>query len=236
MPLILIVGQRGSGKTLLIVKLMKNVKRPIYSNFEIKHKYYRKLKIIDFLDMKPNCEILLDEGYTWVESRSSMKYQNLFASYIVFQLRKTNRNIYVTVQDISTIDIRYRKQWDYLIQCKRVTNSKIEEKEWDFKYKIYDKKKQSSKQLVLPYSKAKGLFDLYDTNEIVPVSSKSRIEYEILKTEPMEFFARSLEIYNKLKGNLNPGVTKEFVKFLLLRHGMDEIWSNIIYLLAKNKK
>ncbi len=49
------------------------------------------------------------------------KYTNLFLSYIVFQLRKTKRNIFVTVQEVSSIDIRYRRQWDYylefLIEC-----------------------------------------------------------------------------------------------------------------------
>ena len=93
MPLTLIIGYRGSGKSLLMVKLIKNKKRLCYSNFRLNLDNYHSLRLIDMLRLPDNINVLLDEGYTWLESRTSTKYINLFMSYIVFQLRKTNRNI-----------------------------------------------------------------------------------------------------------------------------------------------
>ena len=98
------------------------------------------------LDLPKGINVALDEGYTLLEARTSAKYINLFLSYMVFQLRKTERNIFVTCQEVSSIDIRYRRQWDYYVQCSRVFDD-IDSNLWDFKYKIFDKKKEKCSYL-----------------------------------------------------------------------------------------
>ncbi len=185
------------------------------------------------LDLPKGINVILDEGYTILESRTSSKYTNLFLSYIVFQLRKTQRNIFVTVQEISSIDIRYRRQWDYYIQCERIHDFELDSDLWDFKYIIYDKKKRSRSVWILSYKEAEKIFPLFDTYEIVPVSSKSRITYELLKTEPDQLLRKSLEIAKNVKKKLKY-ITIESVKFILMTLGYDQIWYNSVYIILKN--
>lgn len=185
------------------------------------------------LNLPENINLLLDEGYTWLESRTSAKYINLFMSYIVFQLRKTDRNIFVTAQEISSIDIRYRKQWDYCVKCKRLYDSNKPFNEWDFIYKIFDKRKNSCCNWRLKFDDAKKYFNLYNTNEIVPVSAKSRIEYELLKTEPSQLSMKALSIAKLVKPKLR-NITQESVKFALMVLGFDNVWANSVYLILKN--
>ena len=185
------------------------------------------------LELPKGINLVLDEGYTLLESRTSAKYINLFLSYIVFQLRKTKRNIFVTVQEISSVDIRYRMQWDYYVKCERVYDPNIVSELWDFKYKIYDKKKKGVCIWILPYNEAKKSFNLFDTNEIVPVSAKSRIEYELLKTEPEQLILKALNLAKIVKNKIK-NITKESVKFALMIQGFDAVWHNSVYIILKN--
>ena len=83
MPLTLIEGYRGSGKTLFAVIITRNSKRPIYSNFRIKHRNYNKLKLYNLLSLPRHIEVIMDEGYSLIDSRISMSYVNIFAGYLL---------------------------------------------------------------------------------------------------------------------------------------------------------
>ena len=71
---------------------MLSDKKINYSNYKLKEIDGRK--VYDFtpeLFFDPNleeCNVFIDEAYTFLESRSSMKDSNLFLSYMVFQSRK----------------------------------------------------------------------------------------------------------------------------------------------------
>jgi hypothetical protein len=226
-------GPVGSGKTLFVVKGLKNSSLECYSNIKLEIPNYHHLRLIDMLDLPKGINVFIDEGYTILESRTSSKYTNLFLSYIVFQLRKTKRNIFVTVQEVSSIDIRYRRQWDYYIQCERINDSQLDSDLWDFKFVIYDKKKHSRSNWILSYKEAMKVFPFFDTYEIVPVSAKSRITYELLKTEPDQLLMKSLELAKNVKKRLK-NVTVESVKFTLMTLGYDQIWYNSVYTILKN--
>lgn len=240
MPAIVLLGNRGSGKNIFVVNNLKDSERTIESNFGINLPNYKPLSFASLLHNKKPREVVLDEAYTYIESRTSMKYGNMLASYLLFQLRKLDVNIYIMVQDFSTVDIRFRNQWDYLIICSRKSSTIKRKEEWDFKYTIIKKVYKGisigfkKKSFIMNYDYAKkNLFHLYDTNEIVDPQDASRIEYEILKTQPKRFAEQSLKLAGLIKPKLK-NITMDSVKTACLIYGVDDIWAKNIYLLLKN--
>src|SRR4030043_860537 len=111
--LINLVGKVGSGKTLFMTADSVNSGRPIYANYEIRHKKYRALT--PELLMDPDLHgavICLDEAYAWLESRTSGKDINRYMSYILFQGRKKDIDFYMSEQLLSSVDLRYRDMID----------------------------------------------------------------------------------------------------------------------------
>lgn len=189
------------------------------------------------MELPKSIELILDEAYVWLESRTSMKYINIFLTYIVFQLRKTDTNIFITAQDLSTVDIRFRNQYDYIIECER--------QEEDFTYHIKKKKMFidpsgmidyeliSLGKYLVEYDEMKNYFEMYDTNEIIKIPAKSRMEFEILKTEPNLLLDKALEIIEIIKDNIS-NITQDSIMYTLLLNKIDISWYKIIYLLMKN--
>jgi len=232
-PLTIIQGCRGSGKSLLAVILLEDSDRNIFSNFEIKYPKFERLTQSMLIDIENDCEIVMDEAYVWLESRSSMKYTNIFSSHVAFQLRKTNRNIFAIIQQVDTIDKRYRKEWDFFVECERYPNDSVDDDCWDFMYTFYNQKHKTSCSFVVSYEDAKSYFELFDTNEIVKVPAHSRMEYEMLKSEPLEWAKRAnemIKIVQKSKYRFNKK-TKPSIEFSLIMNNFDAVWSKPIHIL-----
>lgn len=235
--LIVVEGYRGSGKNLFLTMVAKDeYEKPCHSSFEIKLPNYVPLKLIDLLTIPNNINLIIDEAYAWIESRTSMKYINIFASHINFQLRKTNRDIYISCQDFSTIDKRFRENYDYKVMCSRIKgNSDIIEK-YDFQYIIKQKRPKRKFGFILPYEKAKNYFKFFDTNEIIEIPAKSKIEFELLKTEPEQFLRKAIFIRNQIQkkySSLNKFTSKNEIKMMLLSLNLTDSWSDIIFILNK---
>ena len=67
---IAVIGNIGSGKTLLLVVIAKHSKRRIFSNFQLDLPLYNELEIIDLLNLENDIIVFIDEAYTWLESRT----------------------------------------------------------------------------------------------------------------------------------------------------------------------
>lgn len=248
-PLTIFIGDRGSGKNreivaILIQKLEEDPsfeKIPVFSNFFIDIPNYKFLSLAGIMYTPDDCIIVIDEAYGWIESRHSAKYTNVYISYIAFQLRKTNRQIFITAQLDSTIDLRFREFYDYKITCERIPSLEYIDNpdKWDFCYDKEDKRRGRFIKIV-PYDEASKIFKYYDTNEIVSFPAKSRMEYELYKTEPRKFFIKGLEIFqdiqslliNKEKNLISK--EKNFIKLALLSKNYDMIWADLMYLIANN--
>ncbi|MBA7496347.1 hypothetical protein ES702_06947 [subsurface metagenome] len=234
MPLTLVLGPRGSGKTYFIVELSKSVlNRLIYSNFRIDHINYRHLRLVDLLDLPEHIWLIMDEFYSIADARSSMSYVNVLCTYIAFQLRKTDTQIFITAQQLRSIDVRYRNEWDYVVICERVPNDNEDWRFWDFGFQIFDKRTGTSNKQIIYYKYAKKNFHLFDTNEIIQPRNKSRISYEFFKSEPKLLYRQGLIYINKIMSN-SKLKTKESVKLALVKNGIDMVWANICYLILKN--
>lgn len=163
MPLATILGNLGSGKTLFTVIIASDSKLPVVSNFKLNLPNVECLpfELNKFLKAEySDCIIILDEAYTYLESRISQSELNRIMSYILFQSRKKNVTIYLTAQLFSTIDKRYRELSEFLVIAYRKNLDFA-----DFVYYVYSKTKK--RKIVIPFTKAVDFFKYYDTNEVV---------------------------------------------------------------------
>lgn len=237
-PLTQLIGQRGTGKTFFIIRLLANIKKfydslPVYANFNIKCKNFHKLSLITLLDLPPNIFLAMDEAYSMIHSRLSMSYVNIFAGYIAFQLRKTSTQIFVTMQQLRTIDVIYREEWDYRVYCDRLPNQYTNWKLWDFLYEIHDRRRQSITKRVVFFEESLPYFSLYNTNEIIEPRNKSRIRYELLSSEPELLSKESLRIAGIIKPKIKK-LTKDETEWALKRSGFDKIWAKDVFIELKH--
>lgn len=229
--LILVIGARGSGKTLFTTFIACKSKREIYANYRIFLKNYKPLEIIDLLELPNDIDVIIDEGYTWLESRVSGSHLNRYLSYIVFQIRKRLIDVYVTAQMFSSIDVRFREQADIIVKCERVGD--------DFVYDILWVDTFQTRKFMLSYEDAKKYFDKYDTFEIIEPYTKDILERKILDNIPENRFKKIKKIAKALKGDLSKALnggelTHPKLKLLLLEKGFDLGEESLIYVYLKN--
>ena len=197
MPIIAINGGFGSGKTLFLTLLgyrehQKKVK--IYSNYKLEFEH--ELIDLDFVMALTrdnteitNCVMLIDEVYTWLESRGSGQDEvNKALSYFIMQSRKRKVLFIYTSQLGSMVDLRFRHLADYYIVCDCQTYLG---KPVVFEYTLI-KKGKIPKTVYLPVKKAERFWNLYDTSEIIDVSQKEN--YKSGKT-----ISDIQLVYNELK-------------------------------------
>lgn len=126
-----IIGKRGSGKTLTMVKAMSEYVKEgkiVYSNmssfgskgFTDKQKERIHLLSDDFFKNYRqynlrNCGVFLDEIYVYIDSRTSMSKRNKIMSYFFNQTRKTGVDLYYTTQFFRQVDVRLRMNTEYFI-------------------------------------------------------------------------------------------------------------------------
>lgn len=186
--LIGIIGNIGSGKSLLNRVLMEFSERDILANFNVSEvERYKRLELLDLLNLKDNVDIFIDEGYTWLESRTSLKKVNRFISYIILQSRKRQIDIYITVQLFGSIDLRFRENCDIIIVCQALKNKK--KQLLGFNYRILEKRYNGfylRNSLFLSYDTAKLFFNLYDTYEIIQPADYLNLQLDILKDNVSE--------------------------------------------------
>lgn len=228
--LCIIEGGLGSGKTLLMVILSQYSKLPIVSNFEIKMDY-EELDIHKFVKSGyDNCNIFLDEGYVYLDSRLSQKKRNRLMSYVLFQSRKKSVNIFITVQLRGSLDIRYRSLADYIISCQNKGNK--------FRYTIYRPNDPSyNASAIIPYEKALDYFKLYNTNEVIAdfdssfqfLSDQEKLEYakehadKFLKDWKHTYFSQHP------KATVLKAPTKSAIRIWIVENELEMEASKILY-------
>ena len=169
--LIGVLGGFGSGKTLLLAvfgyKLSFNPKYVVYSNFRIKNvEYLTPRKLLDINPKEKKAVILLDEVYSWLDSRVSISKINRILSWVVLQSRKRNMDIIYSAQLGSSVDLRLRDMTDIIIYCECLGNPV---KPKGFAYLIEWQKgfRNLRRRFFFSFKTASKFFDVYDTREIV---------------------------------------------------------------------
>lgn len=234
--LVIVIGNLGSGKTLIVLILSLCYNRDIWSNFEIKIPNYKELDIPDLFNLPNNIVVIMDEGYAWIESRVSSSALNEYVSSIIFHTRKTFTDIYLTTPMLSTIDKRFRHQANYIIECEHRSNFESD----DFKYTFNDIDNNSYSKYTLSYNNAKKYFKLYDTYEKVDSHRKKGLEFNILKHYPKRLKIRVKEIIEIVQKhiidtNQNGKITHDKLKGYLFDLEIDLNYEPYVYIRMKGK-
>jgi hypothetical protein len=238
-----IYGDLGSGKTILSVNYAvkvynANPENDLRANFKIDLPNFKYLEVENLLDIEkrenPNTitQVIGDELYTWLESRVSPSKLNRFVSYILFQSRKRNIDIYGTAQLKSTIDLRF-KDLEHITVYAFPRNPKSKD---DFNYGyiinsriVYYK---------LPYDKCKKLFDLYDSDEIVEPPDIEQLREEIVLSNPKKIKEKLNLVIKKIdkSGISLTKITHDSVKDLLIEIEESMVLEPYLYSRLKNKE
>ena len=189
--LIGITGPIGSGKTLFMTRCLYKVaiRRPdanIATNYNLVNIPFSFIDASDLFDIKnqlKNTNIGIDEFHIFLDSRSFMKPSNQQLTHFILQTRHLGVNLYFTTQDISQVDIRLRRQLDFLAYCTQTVYENY------FRVKMIDYRdvlNVRSNDFVYygaPY------YYLYDTTEIIDftkIENRPKREGAIFKEEEAE--------------------------------------------------
>jgi len=235
--LVLIIGENGSGKTFfMVIMALSVVDKNILANFKIKHPHFRFLEFDDFLNIKDNTDVFIDEAYTWLENRRSNKASNVYISEMKEQKRKTRSTWYVSEQRPNLLDKRFEQFSNVIVECK--TRYPIGNSKDDFIYKIsFDNLKYPIYKR-FPYEQAKQYFHYFDTEEKVPPENKQLLEYNIIKNNPDKLFSKVINLAKIIEKQQN-GKTKAFthpeLKWICLQNKIILQYEPYLYLYFHDK-
>jgi len=177
-----IIGNQGSGKTLLMCKLARTAHskhKKIYSNINFKFPF-EKIRYEDIIQCKYfDAAVFIDEAHLLLSNRRSMSKINIeITNSFISQVRKQNLELYLSSQRFLKIDIKVRDETDYLYECKKwvyqnnafipaITNYNMPKKTpIIINVKITELSTMESKEIPFlgnPY------FKFYDTKEIIQI-------------------------------------------------------------------
>lgn len=172
-----LIGKRGCGKTLTMVKeAVDYVKkgRTIYTNFYINKELFTKkqqtrIKLLsdeffqNYSDMKLyNCGVFLDEIYVYIDSRASMSKRNKIMSYFFNQTRKRDVDLYYTTQFLHQVDLRLRSNTEMFVFPKTISLKEKSEIWIVNKYVLIAGKRMFAEQFL-----GNKYFNYYKTDEII---------------------------------------------------------------------
>jgi len=163
MTLYSFLGDVGSGKTLLATILACYDERPILSNYEIKLPRWKRLQPELLNNVHEPTVVIVDEAYTWLESRRPGTPISLYMGYILFQSRKRGIDFIVTDQIDGVIDTRFRQMVNYTILCQVIP-------EIGFNYLIFKKSfygYSEPGEFTVPFEMAELFYPMYDSWELI---------------------------------------------------------------------
>lgn len=169
------VGQRGSGKTLLMSILAQKEYESgigLFSNYGLKNAEKMDKEFLkSFFDTKgeaftrgKDCLFCIDELPTFVDAYDFMKKSTRIFSLFILQTRKRGVKLFYTTQQISMAPIRVRKNTDYLIHP--TYDKGKDQLHFTIRKYLYPKSIVVGKYTI---TKASRFFTLYDSSEIIQV-------------------------------------------------------------------
>ncbi len=212
----------GSGKTLLATYFATKENRPVYANYNIDIPNFHELRPEMLSQMTEPALIILDEAYTWLESRKSMQNLSIYLSYILFQSRKRGLDFILTVQELGTIDVRFRNFTEYLIDAEKMNDGSFEYK---VKRGISDKRPF---KMILSAENAQEIYQYYDTMQMVnPIDdymiSDIAESPEVLNAKLDELAQIIMDMFDGKK------ITKAVVKDYCIREKIPAKYADLVY-------
>lgn len=187
------LGEQNSGKTLSMSYYGYEYYKKgfeVYANYNLsyEHKKLTKTVIEEYTKNTQQfnkCVFMIDELYLFLDSRNFSKGINKILSYFLLQTSKRSVHLFGTAQYFNTIEKRFRDNTNFQCYCMRMI------KEYDSYYEVKDRLrfvnadnlyiKQNfvtktmthgmipSYQMKSFYLRAKPIFDLFDTRELLGI-------------------------------------------------------------------
>lgn len=224
--LTVIYGGVGNGKTLLLTVIGYYAKKEVVANYQLRYpnKKIEEFSLTTFLktDYKNKC-LLLDEAYIYLESRLSMKQKNRLSSYVLFQSRKKDVNMYLTAQLINTIDIRYRKMIDYVIKCNGVVGNA-------YQYICCNNQTKIIKVKYIMVDAVKQFYKYFDTNQVISDEEMIKNAYKTAKENRMmvDKVVKDLIQYY-IKNKKKKRITMDMVNLYMFDNEINQRFAKTIY-------
>lgn len=229
-----IIGDIGSGKTLLMAYFSTESDREVYANFKIKIPNYHKLKTLGLVDLEKNIDVFLDEIHMKADSRTAMSILNRYAGYDALQQRKDSADFYISAQFFHMIDNRLRDLVNTLIKCSCIGDKDNPE---GFYYEFLDVESGIITEWYFPIENIKWIFDIYDTYEKIDPSRKQFYRLKALKEEDSPTYMKECEaIAEKIKPFMDKITKPETTNVLLERSYPSSIMEQVYYYLKKSNE
>lgn len=226
MVAIIIFGDVGTGKTLLSVIIALFDQRPILANFEIKDERWHNLEPQMLYDVHEPTLVIIDEAYSWLESRMSGNAVNRYLSYVLFQSRKRGIDFILTAQLLSSIDLRFKTMADIYILAELTRGG--------FVYTVMFPGKHGRKTLTLSVETASKYWDKYDTMQLVnPIDDELLFKVTPNKADALPEIDRAIQ--DMLEEAEACKWTKGTVSDYCLENLLPHSYADIIYNRLKRK-
>jgi hypothetical protein len=197
----------------------------------------------NYNEYKKGLVLYIDEAYDWFESRLSNRSSNLYLSYkINYQWRKRLLDVYLTFQDLSSIDKRFKMRFDIIIECAYREPFSKDPFEYHY-FKVKQKGNKFNRKFIYsvkyPYSYMEKYFDLYDTNQIIEPSNFALMEFNMIKDNP-KLLKRTLNRYYdillpQVNEKFNGSLTHDDLTLLLISNEILDKYEPKLYRMLKNK-
>lgn len=205
----LMCGNIGEGKTIFLVYLCwklhcwnlqvaEKYRVPIFTNFMLKYPEARSIGVSDLLQaggLKSGF-MVLQEAYTWMESRASSSLLNRYVSYFIFQSRKRNVDVFADAQLGSTIDLRLYELAHIIGLARKDMPNRV----FTYQFAIRSGLGIRLVKVKLPMLIASMFWDDYNTDEPAPPLGVEELQFQMDKYSPVKINVRVDDMVSKLLG------------------------------------
>lgn len=221
MPLIIISGYMGSGKTLFATDLALTSKVPVLANYKIESKNVHPLDISQLLHLPyEKCKVIIDEAYAYLESRVSMSKLNLYMSYILFQSRKRGIDIILTAQLENSIDNRFLSLAEIKVYAQQTREG----------FSYYITNDRIIKKMKITFKNAQNIWNKYDTSEIILPPNIEGLENQIANMDKKTLKENVDRLENEIRNEYGDvKFTHAIVNNFLLDKQYDDFFSSYLY-------
>lgn len=174
--IVVIIGWRGDGKTAFMTYLAgmsHDAGVPIYANYDLYFPGFVNKPVFEggnhtsleeaseLPEWLHACDVFLDEVQEGADSRAIFKSSNKGLSKLTSQLRKRQINLFATTQNWKKLDIRIRRETDYVLEVQQTLPDFSQITIWDMRTEL----PEDRKYFYLPI-----VYGLYDTYELISQS------------------------------------------------------------------